>query len=69
MQLSEMDGAGRVNLHRKTGLKLVEKTLWALFMNGIQLPQCYRALQREIFLTTKSPEIPGILAELGRMKR
>ena len=49
------------NLHKKT-------TLWPLFMEGVQLPQGYRATSRRQF-TTKFPEIPGThFIDLGRTK-
>ena len=43
----------------------VKKTLWPVFMDGVQLP-----LRRDTLLfTTKFPEIPGThFIDLGRMK-
>ena len=47
-----------------------KKTLWSLFMDGIQLSQGHHATTRNSFLsTTKSTEIPDTqLIGLGRME-
>ena len=48
----------------------LKKTLWPLFMDGVRLPQGYRATSKRHFFTTKFPESPGAhLIDLGRMKR
>ena len=48
----------------------LKKTLWPLFMDGVRLPQGYRATSKRLFFTTKFPESPGAhLIDLGRMKR
>ena len=37
-----------------------KKTLWPLFMDGVQLPQCQSHFEEAIyFFVTKLPEIPG----------
>ena len=38
-----------------------KQTLWPLFIDGVQLPQGYRATSGgSLVFTTKFPEIPGI---------
>ena len=49
---------------------LKKKTLWPLFMDGVQLPQGLEPLRGgSLLFTTKFPEVPGTHSiDLGRMK-
>ena len=56
--------------NKETSTIQIKKTLWTLFMDGVQLPQWGCLLRgSSLLFTTKSPEIPCThFIHFGRMK-